>query len=557
MLKIFEQCHTAGNTIVKLNDLIENNHALPLKKIRNTRIKLPELINESFRGILKRNHSIDHCFENEMSLKRWFEVCICSEHSAKQYTHKCEIYDNAYTITHNGVIYCRPIESDVSINRRSYPLLEKKLRIKSKSGSSRLVNETYEVDSILKHYYVNAQYGDIAKQATLVDERVRRGHEISLQNCAIVEEIDRYTEINEDDMNNANAVINEYFSDQNGKICISSELINKIHKNFVLEAKIANVEIVPYKLNFYHKGDYFIDHKDTPEENLIATIILLISGESYDMVLDSNNKWTTGRLLIMFPDVLHRVEPVSEYRETMTFKVFSKWKPTPFHVSSNVINDVIIDDVKFDDVKIDNVKIDDAIVRILTKFENFVNVNNIFAVLLQNEYTLENVIAHNSNGIFPYKGVDQKLAEIMEIIKYKHKLNVIIVPVILECYRYTSVGNSDRGYNEEELRSLAGSESLGENTHELDQNACVISCFSKELLQEMFGFDEEKDADLINKLTKISRGINVYTIGYGDATIGKALYERITHNVHYGNEYKGTLTSAIYWHVVMYATTPN
>ena len=96
------------------------------------------------------------------------------------------------------------------------------------------------------------------KQKTRVDETVRKGFDICVDN-------------------------------ENLKV--SSYLIQKIKELFVRDMGVENIEIVPYKLNIYEKGDFFAEHRDTPEDRLIATVVLHITGDYSCMEVDGK-KWT-------------------------------------------------------------------------------------------------------------------------------------------------------------------------------------------------------------------------------------------------------------------------
>ncbi|VBB18979.1 hypothetical protein YASMINEVIRUS_1511 [Yasminevirus sp. GU-2018] len=486
---------------------------------------LTENLRDVFSRVAEYKSSLDHCFEDDVSLDRWMFVNLCDSEDCgdDDYYHRCGFVGTVYTLIHDGEKYYR------SMDEKSYysspkAIFEKHVKVPLTKTSYTFKTEKYEVDPILQKYRTIAQYGDVEKKATLTDENIRKGHDIDLQKHTFVES--RRTE--RDDF--------KYPPEQNGMISVSDSVISAVRKVFIKTTKMANVTVVPHKLNIYHEGDHFADHKDTPEPNLVATVVLLISGKSSDTILENKTPWGEGNMLIMFPDVLHRVNPVSEYRETLTFKVFSKWRPS-----------VSADD--FTGNPTHNLTEEDS--RIFSKFEQFVDTGNSFAVLLQGEYTIDDITAHHAKintsessdqiRTFPFKGVDQKLATMMEIAKIKYGLDVFITPVILKCYSYDDCDNNrfDRDYEEVEIRPP---------TYNQSQTAGEIMTLSTEMMKEFEIPDELQD-----KFQSFPHIKHIYTLGYGDKTIGNALFERIEYNVHYGNEYRGTLTSTVYWHVVFCA----
>ena len=98
------------------------------------------------------------------------------------------------------------------------------------------------------------------------------------------------------------------------------------------------VTIVPYKLNLYKKGDYFPQHLDTPETNLIATMVVSLHCDYVQNVTTAlivrDKHWIVRensygfRLpwCAFFTDVVHEAPESQANRATLTFKVF--WNPS-------------------------------------------------------------------------------------------------------------------------------------------------------------------------------------------------------------------------------------
>lgn len=133
-----------------------------------------------------------------------------------------------------------------------------------------------------------AQYGDIAKKETLIDESVRKGADIPAE-----------------------------------KLHISDDIIVAVLNLFRENFRIAKIKIVPYKINFYEDGDFFKAHRDHPEPNLIGTVLIHIAGDTNAFIIDGE-AWDANKynVCMFFTDVVHEVTPVKDFRETMSFKVY-------------------------------------------------------------------------------------------------------------------------------------------------------------------------------------------------------------------------------------------
>jgi hypothetical protein len=135
-----------------------------------------------------------------------------------------------------------------------------------------------------------AMFGDVASQSTRVDPIVRKGFDISAKTKGVR--------------------IDESFTE-------------KMLTIFREKTGIYHVDLKPYKINGYEPGDFFAEHRDSPNEDLLATLIFLIEGETNKMTIDGSVWPNYCNIAIFFTDVPHEVLPVERYRETILFKVFA------------------------------------------------------------------------------------------------------------------------------------------------------------------------------------------------------------------------------------------
>jgi len=130
------------------------------------------------------------------------------------------------------------------------------------------------------------------------------------------------TDINPE-VRNGRHLSNSYFE-------VNPKIIEKLEKKWSLEMLPREVKIIPYKINLYGKGDYFKRHRDTPDKNLVGTI--LVSLTSYfgnnNLIVDNKYEWiacSSGNYCCFYADVEHEVSPVidEKIRATLAFKVYS------------------------------------------------------------------------------------------------------------------------------------------------------------------------------------------------------------------------------------------
>jgi hypothetical protein len=92
--------------------------------------------------------------------------------------------------------------------------------------------------------------------------------------------------------------------------------------------------VVPYKINCYGPDGMFAEHKDTPDVNLIGSVVLGLVQEGEDVKNTPHLiAWAGKELFSMrdteinsaccfFTDVTHKVQATGNYRATLSFKVF-------------------------------------------------------------------------------------------------------------------------------------------------------------------------------------------------------------------------------------------
>jgi hypothetical protein len=147
-----------------------------------------------------------------------------------------------------------------------------------------------------------AAFGDQRHLTTVIDENVRKGHDI-------------------DDIN----------------FQVSDEIVKFVENTWGTKFYPQKVKAVPYKINLYKKGDKFISHKDTPAKNLIGTFLLGMShkhkGTSFKVETRPNFSWNkyeywsgsnVGDWAAFLADVPHEVNHENDnVRATMSFKIYS------------------------------------------------------------------------------------------------------------------------------------------------------------------------------------------------------------------------------------------
>ncbi len=108
-----------------------------------------------------------------------------------------------------------------------------------------------------------------------------------------------------------------------------------------------SVRIEPYKINLYTDGDHFQTHRDTPDKNLVGTLLLNVydSSTAGGFYVEENIGKTLafyksltikekGSWIGFYPDVPHGVEAIrGGYRMNIAFKVYQKGDtPIDIHI---------------------------------------------------------------------------------------------------------------------------------------------------------------------------------------------------------------------------------
>lgn len=208
-----------------------------------------------------------------------------------------------------------------------------------------------------------AEFGSISDQKTICDEKIRKGKSIKID----------------------------------GKtVDIPDEFKKRIEKIFFEETHLPSCNIVPYKINIYETGDFFVLHKDSPEENLIATIVVNLQGPTSEFYIDGKQWDKKYNICIFYADVEHEVKSVTAYRETLIFKVYKN--------STLTIPPELANENK----------------ELLEKLQS-INFEKNVGFILQNQYTQENI------DNFSLKGVDKKIYDALSLIR-----KIRFIPVIMK-----------------------------------------------------------------------------------------------------------------------------
>lgn len=296
-----------------------------------------------------------------------------------------------------------------------------------------------------------AQYGDLQKQDTRVDDKVRRGKDIPAD-----------------------------------KLRFSGEFITALTHAFRVHFRMNNIHIKPYKVNFYEDGDFFVAHWDSPEPDLIGTILFHVCGDPHALVVEGET-WDAEKYntCMFFCDVLHEVKPVKGSRETIVFKVYRDKKTrVPVETDSALIKEL-------------SMRIPEGV----------------FGIVLQNGYTL----IDNE-----FKGADGVIYDALIAMGKK----VRVAPVIVK--EITHHGhNHGMDYDDRDAKFYPLPVDSDEITNLTDQ----MTRLNKKHI-EVYNMKNAPDS---------LRRMPVYFLGMGFG-FGRVY----NNNVYVGNEYSGTLLSNVY-----------
>jgi hypothetical protein len=176
----------------------------------------------------------------------------------------------------------------------------KRIQLKLKEVATSVALDAVSADLLRRLYdaAAPATFGDMKTMETRVDPLVRSGREIS----------------------------SDGFS-------VSPALCDWVARTWASRFQPESVCVKPYKINLYAPGDRFTMHRDTPENNLVGTFLLALSGWGEPCagggltVHDEVGcfRWHgAGGWAAFVPYLPHEVEPVmSGARVTLAFKVFA------------------------------------------------------------------------------------------------------------------------------------------------------------------------------------------------------------------------------------------
>jgi hypothetical protein len=159
-----------------------------------------------------------------------------------------------------------------------------------------------------------------------------------------------------------------------------------------------DVEVIPYKVNFYAQGGKFLPHKDTPLLHFVGTIVVCLFNTSNAIFKVQDQQFNLGELECVgfYGDAVHELKEITNngFRVTLTLNVFAKDETW----TSGILN-------QFTDLKIDEIK--KQLVILIEKYRNF-------GILSNRMYCLE----ENENGL---KGLDAYLYHILRLIQQERK----------------------------------------------------------------------------------------------------------------------------------------
>lgn len=333
-----------------------------------------------------------------------------------------------------------------------------------------------------------AEFGDLLQQKTRSDEKVRKGFDVPF-----------------------NKVINGFI--------LKTNIENIVKEEFTKRTGYLGVDVEAYKLNIYEEGDFFVDHRDSPEENLIATVLYVVENEKTkggSFFLDGqqiNDRRDT--LIIFYPEMLHAVREVFGSRITISFKVFSTG---PRRVANPNIS---------------------SIAQRLSK-----RVKQGDAILLNGGYSF-----FEKEVPFVPKGLDATLFSALDELGYKYELRPVVVENVVDCSSdidtYYTVDNKDRysrtvifgnEANDLSYRTFLEKEKYNDGGDDETSGKILkieVSNLSKKL-NRFFGFDDEVSP----------RDVLYLGLGY---KVGEAKLL----NPFIGNQHNGFVLSNLYYNLIV------
>lgn len=278
----------------------------------------------------------------------------------------------------------------------------------------------------LKQLSVPADFGDLMVQATRVDAKVRRGRQIAF-----------------------NDVLSPKI------LSVPNTLVTELQGMFGDLTGVHGATIKPYKVNLYEQGDFFTMHRDSPEPNLLATMLVLLYGDGKSLEVDGK-PWNTepynhgGNVCVFWTDVLHEIKPVASTRVTLAFKVFAPSPDVP-----DTLSKVRLSTFQF------HLDLVSSLLKMRIQPEK--HMGDGAGILLQNGYAyLNNMFSSETSMVNLFHGFDRVLYQACEkVFGETHRL--VFVPVVVanhwvdrnynQNYRYSyrsSSSDDDSGHSEED-----------------------------------------------------------------------------------------------------------
>ncbi len=214
-----------------------------------------------------------------------------------------------------------------------------------------------DINLVVKHGEIDYVWNDVKNKLSFVESLYRSSEKSAFGNMSSVE-----TKFDET-VRKARELNATQWS-------VGSSLLEKIRASWKEHMGPEEVVIVPYKLNIYREGDFFLPHKDTPDDNLLGTCVFSVFDSSTGGGLFFPESPTTVISqhdgVLFYTDVLHEVKPVKGgHRVVLSFKIYGTGK---------------------------NLSVSESLTQSLTNLASVVTeATTTFGVLLSHEYSLKNI----------------------------------------------------------------------------------------------------------------------------------------------------------------------
>lgn len=315
-------------------------------------------------------------------------------------------------------------------------------------------------------YANDAKYGDIIKQETIKDIRVRRGKDITYPNFNV-----------------------------------EDKLLKEI-KILWKEKLLDDVYVIPYKINIYQKGDFFLSHTDSPEKGLIGTVLIDLSKEFGKDFKLQETYWDPSirNTLLFYSDLLHKVKPTTNnFRITLAFKIYKLNSINPFYGKNEYFKEIMVKQVS-------NIKQ--------------------FGILLKYGYSYKG---------YSLKGIDNFILESVRDLGWQYKIvTVMVVESKLDYY--------DNGFNYE-LEQW--NNKTIDSSSPLDSNEIKIYLLSENIMND---FNIQEWYDNVDYQLNKDIPFTILNTGY------KWKY-KIKNNLYVGNQWTGSSFTGLYLNKALIITT--